>query len=179
MTQTILHFVFTPSGAGCLVQALRKAGRDDQVIASFDDLSFGPINPSDSSLRAKWVENELGRTDWNDIGSGSERLWDEALFPDNRKVAWLSRRSAMEYAGFLEWLRRLGDAPCEVVDLTEVKVSHRPEHGPPRSPRLAGPIHSRRIQAHRARTPAVGPCTASRTGPGSRRSPEPRRRSAL
>ena len=101
MTQTILHFVFTPSGAGCLVQALRKAGRDDQVIASFDDLSFGPINPSDSSLRAKWVENELGRTDWNDIGSGSERLWDEALFPDNRKVAWLSRRSAMEYAGFL------------------------------------------------------------------------------
>ena len=144
MTQTILHFVFTPSGAGCLIQALRKAGRDDQVIASFDDLSFGPINPSDSSLRAKWVENELGRTDWNDIGSGSERLWDEALFPDNRKVAWLSRRSAMEYVGFLEWLRRLGDAPCEVVDLTEVKVSHRPEHGPPRSPRLAmslGTLH--------------------------------------
>ena len=62
MTQTVLHFVFTTSGAGCLVQALRKAGQDDQVIACFDDLSFGPINPPDSSLRARWVENELGRT---------------------------------------------------------------------------------------------------------------------
>jgi len=101
MTQTILHFVFTPSGAGCLIQALRKAGRDDLVIASFDDLSFGPINPSDSSLRAKWVENELGRTDWNDIGSGSERLWDEALFPDNRKVACCRGDPRWNMRGFL------------------------------------------------------------------------------
>src|ERR1700737_529572 len=31
----------------------------------------------------------------------------------------------------------MGGAPCEVVDLTETKVSHRPEHGPPRPPRLA------------------------------------------
>lgn len=137
MTQTVLHVVFTPSGAGCPAQALRNAGRDDQVIASFDDMSFGPINPSDSSLRANWVENELGRTDWNDIAVGSERLWDEARFPDNRKIAWLSRRSAMEYAGFLVWLWRLGDAPCEVVDLTEVKISYLPEHGPPQPPALA------------------------------------------
>jgi hypothetical protein len=41
----------------------------------------------------------------------------------------------MEYAGFLDWLWRLGDAPCEVVDLSEVKVG--PEHGSPRPPRLA------------------------------------------
>src|ERR1700733_9893822 len=57
MTRTTAHFVFTAWGAGCLVQALRKAGLDDQVIASFDALSFGPINPADPSLRAKWVEN--------------------------------------------------------------------------------------------------------------------------
>jgi hypothetical protein len=137
MTQTVLQVVFTPSGAGCLVRALRKAGQDDQVIASFDDLSFGPIDPADASSRAKWVENELGRTDWNDIAAGSERVWDEARFPDNRKVAWLTRRSAMEYAGFLDWLWRLGDAPCEVIDLSEVKVPYRSEHGPPRPPRLA------------------------------------------
>jgi Domain of unknown function (DUF1835) len=87
MTRTTAHFVFTASGAGCLVQALRKAGLDDQVIASFDDLSFGPINPADPSLRAKWVENELGRTDWHGMASDSERPWDEARFPDHRKVA--------------------------------------------------------------------------------------------
>jgi len=137
MTETVLHFVFTPSGAGCLVQALRKAGRDDQVVASFDDLSFGPIDPADASLRAKWVERELGERDWNRPPASSERVWDEARFPDHRKVAWLTRRSAMEYAGFLDWLWRLGDTPCEVVDLTEVEVPSRPEHGPPRPPRLA------------------------------------------
>src|SRR6266700_2012284 len=137
MGQTIAHFVFTPSGAGCLVQALRKAGRDDQVIACFDDLSFGPIDPADPSVRAEWVEKELGRTGWNEVSSRSERLWDETRFPSNRKVAWLSRRSAMEYAGFLEWLWRLGDVPCEVVDLSEVTISHRPEHAPPRPPALA------------------------------------------
>jgi hypothetical protein len=147
MTQTVLHFVFTPSGAGCLVQALRRASRDDQVIASFDDLSFGPIDPSDASSRAEWVERELGERDWNRPPTSSEREWDEASFPDNRKVAWLTRRSAMEYAGFLEWLWRLGDEPCEVVDLTEVMVSYRPEHGPPR-PRLAmslGMLHHDKI----------------------------------
>ena len=137
MTRPVLHFVFTPSGAGCLMLALKKARRDDQIIITHDDLSFGPIDPGDPSSRAKWVENELGRTDWKEIATSSEHVWDEARSPDNRKIAWLTRRSAMEYAGFLEWLWRLGDAPCEVVDLSEVTVSYGPEHDPPRSPRLA------------------------------------------
>jgi len=137
MTETVLHFVFTLSGAGCLVQALRKAGRDDQVIAFSDDLSFGPIDPADASLRAKWVEHELGERDWNRSPTSSERVWDEARFPDHRKVAWLTRRSASEYAGFLDWIWRLGEAPCEVVDLSEVMISYPSEHGPPRPPVLA------------------------------------------
>jgi hypothetical protein len=135
MTQ-IAHVVFNPSGAGCLVQALRKAGRDDAVITYFDNLSFGPINPPDVS-RAKWVESELGWTEWEFVDSGSESFRREALSANHRKVAWLSRRSPMEYAGFLAWLWLLGDAPCEVVDLTDVTVSHRREQGPPRPPRLA------------------------------------------
>jgi hypothetical protein len=137
MTQTVAHVVFTPSGAGWLVQALRKAGRDDHVIACFDDMSFGPINPADSSSRAEWVEKELGQADWNRAPNSKDRLWDETRFPNNRKIVSLTRRSAMEYAGFLEWLWRRGDAPCEVVDLTDVMVSHRPEHGPRGRPRLA------------------------------------------
>jgi len=83
------------------------------------------------------VEKELGRADWNKAPNSTERLWDEARFPGIRKVAWLTRRSAMEYAGFLEWLWRRGDEPCEVIDLTDVTVSDRLEQGPPRPPRLA------------------------------------------
>lgn len=137
MARTVLHFVFSPSGAGCLVQALRNAGRDDQVITSFDDLSFGPVNPPDPVLRNKWIEDELAQSGWIDASNAPERLWDEAPLTDNRKIAWLTRRSAMEYAGFLDWLWRLGDAPCEVVELSDVKVSGQPKHGSPQPPRLA------------------------------------------
>jgi len=136
MAQRIVHVVFTPSGAGCLRQALKSARRDDEVVTFFDNLSFGPINPPDAS-RAKWVESELGWTGWDEVASSSETLWREALCSERKKVAWLSRRSPMEYAGFLEWLWRLGDAPSELVDLTDVTISHRTEHGPPRRPRLA------------------------------------------
>jgi Protein of unknown function/Domain of unknown function (DUF1835) len=122
MSQPTLHVAFTSSGAESLRQALMDAARDDQVIACFDNLSFGPINPPDSSLRASWVQDELGWTGWGEAAPEPERFWHEALSPDHRKVAWLSRRSAMEYAGFLEWLWRLGDDLCEIVDLTDLKV---------------------------------------------------------
>jgi Protein of unknown function/Domain of unknown function (DUF1835) len=136
MAQRIVHVVFTPSGAACLCSALKGAGRDDEVVAFFDNLSFGPIDSPDAS-RAEWVENELGWTGWDEVASRSEPFWREALSSDHRKVAWLSRRSTMEYANFLEWLWRLGNAPSEVVDLTDVMISSRQEPGPSRRPRLA------------------------------------------
>jgi hypothetical protein len=126
MAPAPLHVVFTPSGAGSLRQALADAGHDDEVVSLFDCLSFGPINPPDMSLRSKWVEQELGRTGWDDIGRDSGTFWREALSPGRRMVAWLSRRSAMEYAGFLEWLWRMGASPCEVIDLSEITISRPP-----------------------------------------------------
>jgi hypothetical protein len=151
MTKTTLHFVFSPSGAANLTEAFEQAGRDDQVVTFFDDLSFGPINPPDSILRANWVESELGRTGWDEMTTESERGREEALSVDPRKIAWLTRRSAMEYAGFLEWLWRLGDSPCEVIDLSEFEIPCRPEHRP-RPPRLAmslGMLHSDTIGYHK------------------------------
>ena len=134
MAQTVAHFVFTGSGAGCLVQALRKVGRDDPVVATCHNMNIGPIDPSDPSSREKWFENELGRIDRKD-GARSERDWDYARFPGHRKVAWLTRRFAMEYAGFLDWLWHRGDTPCDLVDLSEVEIScprssaHRRDRG--------------------------------------------------
>ena len=45
MTQTVVHSVFTASGAGCLVRALRKAGRDDQVVITDHGFNVGPDPP--------------------------------------------------------------------------------------------------------------------------------------
>ncbi|MBR1149716.1 DUF3658 domain-containing protein [Bradyrhizobium sp. JYMT SZCCT0428] len=136
MTQTIVHFVFTLSGKSNLVRALRESGRKDQVVTTWHDLNLGPIDPFDPSARAIWLEKELGRTEPESRVS-SERDWDDALFPDHRKIVWLSRRSAHEYCGFLNWLWQSGDAPFDIIDLSEVLISTSPERGPPRLPVLA------------------------------------------
>jgi hypothetical protein len=136
MTQTTVHFVFTLSGAGCLVRALRSAGRDDQVVATCHGFNVGPIDPSDPSARAKWLENELGEIERKDAAR-SERSWNETRFPGHRKVAWLTRRSAVEYAGFLDWLWHRGDTPCDLVDLSKAKISDPEEHGS--KPPMASP----------------------------------------
>jgi hypothetical protein len=137
MTQTIAHFVFTLSGSGCLVRALRSAGRDDQVVVTSHGLNVGPIDPSDPSARARWLEEELGQVDPKDAAR-SQRAWDESLFPGHRKVAWLTRRSAMEYAGFLDWLWHRGDTPCDLVDLSDARISYPQDDGS--TPQTALPI---------------------------------------
>jgi hypothetical protein len=112
---------------------LRKAGRDDPVVVTSHDFNVGPIDPSDPPARTKWLEAELGRTDRKDAPP-SKWDWDESRFPGHRKVAWFTRRSAMEYAGFLDWLWHRGDTPCDVVDLSDAKISRPPEFERSRSP---------------------------------------------
>jgi hypothetical protein len=43
----------------------------------------------------------------------------------------------MEYAGFLEWVWRLRETPCDVIDLSDVRISRRNKDGSLRSPTLA------------------------------------------
>jgi hypothetical protein len=130
MTQPIVHIIFTLSGGGLLRQALRKAGRDDEVVEIWHNLNVGPIDPSDPAGRAKWLEKEIGRTEPEDTAP-SERASIEADFSDHQKVAWFTRRSAMEYAGFLDWLWHRDDGPCDIVDLTDVEIAYPPREGPP------------------------------------------------
>ena len=98
MAASTLHIVFNPSAAACLRDALRQSGRDERVVSLFDCLSFGPINPSDPELRRTWVEEELGYTGWEEVVREAASFWPEALSISNRRIAWLSRRSAQEYA---------------------------------------------------------------------------------
>jgi hypothetical protein len=123
LAASVCHVVFNSSAAGSLRSALWQDGRDQRVVALPDSLSFGPINPPDPSLRARWVEKELGYTGWEEVAGAATSFWSEALSIDSRKIAWLSRRSTQEYAGFLEWLWRLGEETIEIVDLTDVVVA--------------------------------------------------------
>jgi hypothetical protein len=123
MAKPTLHVVFVPSGAAELRKAIAQLGREDEVIELFDDLSFGPINPPDSETRHRWVEHELGYTGWDEITAEAEVFWRKAVSDPNRTVAWWSRRTTNEYAGFLEWLWRLEDSQCKVIDVTELTVA--------------------------------------------------------
>jgi len=44
-------------------------------------------------------------------------------------LVWTSKRRPKEYAGFLEWLWRFGDAECSVLDLTEMTTRYRSRDG--------------------------------------------------
>jgi hypothetical protein len=135
MSAPTLHIVFNPSAAAELRDALQQADRDERVVSLFDCLSFGPINPPDPDLRRKWVEEELGYSGWEAVVGETTSFWPEALSTSYRRIAWLSRRSAREYAGFLELVWRLGDEPIEVVDLTDVVVARNKDG--PTEPHLA------------------------------------------
>ena len=113
----VLHVVFNPSAAGDLRKALTQAGRPDRVVAFFDNLSFGPIDPPDIATRAAWVETELDYSGWFELTDEIETFWTEALATEFRRIIWLSRRSVGEFTGFLEWLRRNGPEAFELVDL--------------------------------------------------------------
>ena len=131
------HIVFGEAGSLELRDALRQLGRDDPVLEFPDDLGFGPIAPSDSATRAKWVGETLGDDDWQQIVPHVEEFWARALSGSEHQVVWLSRRVTRDYAGFLEYLWRIGDRPCDIVDLTDTMVSVRGSDGSVRRSRRA------------------------------------------
>jgi hypothetical protein len=117
----ILHVVFAMSAAGSLRQALHQVDRHERVIGLSDDLSCGPINPVTAELRRHWFQEGIGYEDEDgEYGRSADVFWAEATRPDVFPVGWVSRRCAIEYANFLEFVWRLKGAPCNVVDLTDV-----------------------------------------------------------
>jgi len=135
VSKPLLHVIFSPSGAGTLRQTLAQQGRTDRVACPYDDFSFGPIAKADGAARAAWVEEELGVSDWESVVATTAPFLEASCSNDVLPVAWISRRDARTYAGFLWWLSHLGNAACRIVDVTELTVSDDPAD--PASRRLA------------------------------------------
>ena len=123
----VTHVTFGMRGDESLRAALRQAGRRDPVVPLWDDLSLGPIDSPDPKARWTWAKQQLGLFPHHRHLFGKKNnAWDLALSPGARRIAWVSRRRAHEYCGFLEYLWRLGDEPCDVVDLHDVEFDrHR------------------------------------------------------
>ena len=119
MSKSTLHVVFSQSAAGALQEGLANAGRDEEVIGLQDNWSEGPIDSAELDARLDAVEDlleiEIDNTDRTSI----DTFWREALDTTRRRVVWFSQWSTMEYCGFLEWLRRNGQAHFELINLTD------------------------------------------------------------
>lgn len=130
MGAAIPHIVFSDTAAASLISALGDLGRDDRVIHLSDDLSFGPINPPDLGARRDWIRDKLRiklhKSEWP--ASKIREFWDAPLSTSERRIVWVSKRAAHEYAGLLEFVWRIGDAPCDIVELDQDELTYcRPD----------------------------------------------------
>lgn len=122
MAENIQHIIFSMSAGGSLVAALKLAGKSDGVLKYPDDLSYGPIADARPDTCLQFVEDILGYAWDDDLSDLTRSFWQQALDTSHNRIVWLSRRSAMEYCGFLKWLTRNGQASFLLVDLTDVKI---------------------------------------------------------
>jgi hypothetical protein len=126
----VRHIFFSDTAARSLAEALQECGQDDRVLHLSDNLSLGPINPYDPVRRGEWIRGELMDFDEAEWPFGnSQTFWNEALANSDRRIAWVSKCSAHEYAGFLEFVWRLGDAACDVIEFDRQEVSYRDRTG--------------------------------------------------
>ncbi len=78
------------------------------------------------------MDEVLGYDDFADYGPRADLFWKEATSASISPIVWVCRRCAQEYAGFLEFLWRIGDQAFQVIDITEVEFVTRPGRpGPP------------------------------------------------
>jgi len=126
----MLHIVFGESAGGTLRLALRQASRDDEVLSFNDDLSFGPIDPPTPIARAAWTRSELyfPYAATAALADSLDRFWQKARSAQKR-VVWFSRRTGLEYCGFLELVSQLGRRSYKVVDLTDVQILYSTHGG--------------------------------------------------
>jgi hypothetical protein len=141
-----LHVVFDRQDKWMLRDVFDYVGRTNAIACFDDDLSFGPIDNPDYDRRVDWLAESFGFTGWHRDTDhyfqtreerysqhpwGGDRDAETAfwLMPRgeySRVVLWLTQRSARHLCGAMEWLRRTGSLPCEIVDFTEHQIRDNP-----------------------------------------------------
>ena len=110
-----LHVAPGDSAGGSLRQAIRDAGRDEEVVSCRDDLSCGPIKSDDQSARAAWWARFY---DVPEFEGDFKTFWNRVTTTDDRLVVWFGRHAAGELAFYLALADRLGDRSYDIVDVT-------------------------------------------------------------
>ncbi len=131
-----LHIAPGQSAGGSLVQAIRDAGRDDEVLSFCDDLSCGPIDSDDPLARDSWWQQFY---DGMEVADDLRNFWKRATGFEDRLVVWFGRHSASELAFFLAWADRMGERTYDIVDITGRRLPFAKRDG---SVALSGPTQA-------------------------------------
>lgn len=134
---TTLHIAPGDSAGGALREAIREAGRNEDVLAFRDDLSCGPIDSNDPAARADW---------WSSFGYDAaefersvRQFWDRLTTTTDRLVVWFARHAARELSFFHATAERLEGRHYEIVDVTGLELPFTRLDG---SPALTGPTQA-------------------------------------
>ena len=137
-----LHIAPGFSAGGSMMEALRLAGRSEEVLRFPDDLSCGPIDQDEPGVRQAWwasmydeplVEHQL-LDFWHRVASSEDRL-----------VFWFGRHSASELALFHCLADRMGQRPYDIVDVTGFQWSFTQRDG---TPGVGGPAQAASLIPH-------------------------------
>lgn len=117
------HITFSDSARKTVWHALKETD-ESTVISLPDDLGIGPIGSYDTEKRIDFFSGMCPEGEFakyaDEMRTLSDTFRKSAYVPYEKKVVWFSRRSVMEYAGFLEFLSLQDDmSRIEVVDLTD------------------------------------------------------------
>jgi hypothetical protein len=116
-----VHFIFSPSAAVSLRSAMSTLGPSPEVVALFEDLSFGPLQPQQ---RLEWWQEKFyspegeTRDDEQEIWCRRSRFWELALAADVDPFVWLNRNSPQEMTGFLSFVSKTGGRRFRLFDVT-------------------------------------------------------------
>lgn len=123
----ITHVVPGSSAAGSLIEALRTAGRTDDVLTFRDDLSCGPIASDGPGFRQRWWQESVGGPPQDN--DELHEFWMHALNLRDKIILWFSKHSAYELAFRLSWAWHMERAQYHVVDVTGLRVPFRKRDG--------------------------------------------------
>lgn len=122
------HVCFGHSARGTLRETLLSAGRDEPVLNFWGQYVAGPLRDCNNRGRSAWLAEYyfgVGKKDKLQIEhAADERLFREALANcEGEIIAWISRRCAIEYCDFLEFLSAVPDKKnLLIVDLSEARA---------------------------------------------------------
>jgi Protein of unknown function/Domain of unknown function (DUF1835) len=120
----LLHVVFGHSAAMSLRNALKDLDRDERVAMYPDDLGYGPINPPSIEARAEFWGDVMFFEDNPTIADQTNAFWADVAANVENQVAWFSRLSVRELAGFHEYVSRRVSPPL-FVDVADVPFVNR------------------------------------------------------